>query len=114
MDPHSFFTDPDPAVSFNGDPDPAAFSMRIRIQLKNIVKKLPFKESAIVEKTKKKKTMELVQIYSKNFNNNMNITNSLRFFLCYFSFFPLGSRRRNECGSGPTALNFISYFLPQG
>ena len=25
LDPHSFFAVPDPAVSFNADPDPAAF-----------------------------------------------------------------------------------------
>ena len=25
VDPHSFFADPDPAVHFNGDPDPEAF-----------------------------------------------------------------------------------------
>ena len=35
VDPHSFFMypDPDPAVFFNGDLDPAAISMGIRIQL---------------------------------------------------------------------------------
>ena len=38
VDPHSFFTDPDPAYLFTADPDPAAFSIRIRIQLKNFVK----------------------------------------------------------------------------
>ena len=31
VDPHSFFTDPDPAVLLNADLDPAAFKMRIRI-----------------------------------------------------------------------------------
>ena len=33
VDPHSFFADPDPAVCLNAQPDPAAFSMRIWIQL---------------------------------------------------------------------------------
>ena len=36
MDPDSFFADPDPAVLLNANPDPAAFLMRIRIQLNKI------------------------------------------------------------------------------
>ena len=42
VDPPSFLADPDPAVILNTDPDPAGFFlMRIRIQLKEISKKLP-------------------------------------------------------------------------
>ena len=36
MDPHSFFADPDPAVFLSADPDLAGFSIRIRIQHKNL------------------------------------------------------------------------------
>ena len=38
MDPHSFFADQFPAVFLNADPDPAAFLMRIWIQLAKFVK----------------------------------------------------------------------------
>ena len=37
MDPNSFFSDPDPVVLLNVDPDPAAFLMHIRIQLYKFV-----------------------------------------------------------------------------
>ena len=36
VDPHSFFSDPDPAVFLNADPDPAASKMKIRIQFKKL------------------------------------------------------------------------------
>ena len=39
VDPHSFVADPDQAVFLNADPDPAAFEMRICIQLYNFEKK---------------------------------------------------------------------------
>ena len=48
-DPHSFFADSDPAVLLNADPDPAAFLMQIRIQLK----KIPYKKMSVVAKDKK-------------------------------------------------------------
>ena len=35
----AFFADPDSAVFLNADPDPVAFLVRIRIQLKQIFKK---------------------------------------------------------------------------
>ena len=38
MDPHSFFADPDLGVFLNVDPGPAAFLMRIQIQLNIICK----------------------------------------------------------------------------
>ena len=44
VDPHSFFADLDLAVFLNADLDPAAFLIRIRIQLKQICEKLPFEE----------------------------------------------------------------------
>ena len=46
VDQHSFFADPDPAFLFNADPDPAAFSIRIWIQIrkKNF---LPYAEFAV-------------------------------------------------------------------
>ena len=47
--PHSFFADSDPAVLLNADPDPAAFLMQIRIQLK----KIPYKQMSVVAKDKK-------------------------------------------------------------
>ena len=54
MDPHSFFADLDPAVFLSADPDPAAFSMliRIQIQLKNPCKKLPYVELSVGKKAK--------------------------------------------------------------
>ena len=42
MDPHSFFLDPDPVVLLNADP--AAFELRIRIQLNKICNILTYKE----------------------------------------------------------------------
>ena len=57
LDPHLFF--PDPAIFPNANPDPAAFLMRIRIQLKNTrycvvytVGTLPYEEFSVVEKKK--------------------------------------------------------------
>ena len=52
MDPHSFFADPDPDVLLNADLNPAAFFMRIRIQLEKICNKLPYEELSGVEKVK--------------------------------------------------------------
>ena len=49
----NFFADPDPVFFFffffKADPNPAAFSMQIRIKLKNLCKK-PYEELAVVEK----------------------------------------------------------------
>ena len=78
VDPHSFFA----------DPVPAAFLMRIRINLKNLAKNTSVslqyswkKDCSKVDK----KTMELVQIYVK-------------IFLLFFQFFPHGSGSRRENG----------------
>ena len=56
VDQHSFFTDPDPAVLFNADPDQAAFLKRNRIRLKQMCKELPYEYGSFLEleKTKKK------------------------------------------------------------
>ena len=55
VDPHTFFSnpDPDPAVLLNADPDTAAFKMRIRIQLNKICNKLPYEGFSADEKDKK-------------------------------------------------------------
>ena len=55
VDPHTFFSnpDPDPAVLLTADPDTAAFKMRIRIQLNNIGNKLPYDGFSADEKDKK-------------------------------------------------------------
>ena len=45
--------DPDPAIFFNADPDPAAFLMRIRIKHKQIFENLHYEEFSGVEKKKK-------------------------------------------------------------
>ena len=78
MDPHSFFV----------DPDPAAFLLRIRIQLKKICNKLPYEDSSGVESDKKiaqkLKTMELVLIYLNVFHTITITTN----FFTVFLFFP--------------------------
>ena len=37
VDLHSFLADSDPAAFLNADPDPASFSVRIRIQLKKLI-----------------------------------------------------------------------------
>ena len=61
VDPHSFFADPDLAVFFNADPDPAAFLKR-----KKLCTKLPYEELALIENNNKdcskvKKNMKLVK-----------------------------------------------------
>ena len=64
----SCFADPYLAVYLNMDPDPAAFLMRIRIQLNFFLYyKLPYEQFFEVEKENKdcskvKKNMDLVQI----------------------------------------------------
>ena len=65
VDPHSFFA----------NPDPAAFLMRIRIQLKKLVTNYPTKSFLELKVEKKlikskKKTKELVQINFWSFNKN--------------------------------------------
>ena len=53
MDPQSSFADPDPAVFFNVNPDPAAFLMRIRIRLLKNCNKLLYEDFAGVKTDKK-------------------------------------------------------------
>ena len=69
MDPHSFFANPNPVnfLNVDPDPDPAAFKMRTRIQLKRICEKLPFKEFSGDEKDK-----IIVQKY-KNHGADLNL-----------------------------------------
>ena len=97
------------------DPDPAAFSMRIRLlfqfgygsSFKNLLKSyrypVPFKDLAVVKLLKSKKTTELVQINLKFVNKiiPVMITNFLAFFLLLFFKFWMNADR---CGSGFTAL----------
>ena len=55
-DPQLFIAVLDPAAFLNADPDPAAFLMQIRLQLKNLGKKLPyedFEEFSVYKKEKK-------------------------------------------------------------
>ena len=73
MGPHSFFADPDPAGFFSiTDPGAAAFFMRIRIQLLNVLKITLWRELAVFEKNiaQNKTTMELVKMYL-NFNKKI-------------------------------------------
>ena len=53
VDPHSFFADPDPANFLIADPN--YFLMRIRIQLKQICKKLPLINSFLELKKQQQK-----------------------------------------------------------
>ena len=51
VDSHSFLADPDPSVLLNADPDPAAFKIRIRIQLKQIT--IPSEDFSVVDQNKR-------------------------------------------------------------
>ena len=91
VDPLPFFAESEPAVFLNAASDPAAFLMQIRIQLKQICEKLPFKEISGEEKDnnllKSTKTMELVPIYCKNFNTRCQLSPiSLHFFCLFLKF----------------------------
>ena len=67
VDPHSFFSDPDPAVSFNADSNPAGFLMRIQIQLIYSSSNYLVKSFLPLIKTKLKDCSKLVKIYYTNF-----------------------------------------------
>ena len=86
VDPHLFFADPD--VLLNADPDPAAYLMRIQIQLKKICEKLPCEDFSGDERQTnvKVKTMELVQIYCCH--KIPIVTTFIAFFLFFLQFFP--------------------------
>ena len=88
---HLIFEDPDPAVFLNADPNPVAFLMRIRIQLKKL-----YEEFAVVEKKdcSKVKTMEL---FLEKFNKITIITNFFAFFLLlFFLAYPDPGGKMNE------------------
>ena len=53
VDLHSFFADPDPGVLLNADLDPAAFLMRIRIQLYTFLTNYAMRIFLKFKKTKK-------------------------------------------------------------
>ena len=69
-----FYTDPNPAFFLQADLDKAAFSMRIRVQLKNFVTS-PYEDFATVEKKLlKSKNYEVGPNLLKFFNKITIIT----------------------------------------
>ena len=91
MDPHSFLADPDSAVFLNAVPDPAAFLMRIQIQLQ-ICEKLLLKRfykvkntRKIAQKYKNQWSRSKFTVKTKNCNEMPIVTNFLKFFSLNFS-----------------------------